>query len=58
MENKIAAAVAGVLNYLQIEKEQKQQDGIPVSSPSPWALFGRQSIMQMRNLVQRRVLKR
>ena len=58
MESTIAAAVMGVLYYLQSERKKDQQVLKPVALPSPWALYGRQSIMHMRNLVQRRVLKR
>jgi hypothetical protein len=56
---KLKAAIAGVLYYLQMEKtEHKIEPVVAKIIPTPWQLHGRTSIMQMRGLVQRRVLKR
>ena len=56
---KQKAAIAGVLQYLQFENEQLRVEPVFAKKyPSPWQLNGRTSIMQMRGLVQRRVLKR
>lgn len=56
---KMKAAVAGVLYYLQTEQEEHKIEPVVVKIfPTPWQLSGRTAIMQMRALVQRRVLKR
>ncbi|MBN1699045.1 MAG: hypothetical protein JW881_16115 [Spirochaetales bacterium] len=57
---KKKAAIAAVLYYVKAEEELQQQIRPPVVArmPSPWQLQGRQSMMHMRNLIQRRVLKR
>jgi hypothetical protein len=58
-DKKKRAAIASVLYYLKSEEEQQyRRPPVPVGIPSPWQLQGRQSIMYMRNLLQRRVLKR
>jgi hypothetical protein len=57
-DKKLKAAVAGVLYYLQMEEEQKIEHVMAKTFPTPWQLSGRTTIMQMRGLVQRRVLKR
>jgi hypothetical protein len=53
------AAVAAVMRHLEEERgfgSRAQQQAF--LSLAPWALNGRQSIMQMNGLLQRRVLKR
>jgi hypothetical protein len=56
---KQKAAIAGVLYYLQMEQaEYKIEPVVAKIFPTPWQLSGRTTIMQMRALVQRRVLKR
>jgi hypothetical protein len=57
---KILAAIAGVMYYLKSEEEMAVPTAPTVAElfPSPWALNGRQTIMQMRSMVQRRILKR
>lgn len=53
------AAIAAVLYYLKADEEQVVREPlVQASYPSPWALNGRQTTMQMRALIQRRVLKR
>lgn len=59
-QKKVTAALGGVMLYL---KQEKEQQGLPVetvriNSPMPWQLYGRQLIMQNRDLMQRRVIKR
>jgi hypothetical protein len=61
-----AAAVAGVLAFLDSEAldseagQRRRADlrPVPAAGVSPWALRGRRSIMQMRSLVQARILGR
>ena len=53
MDRKKIAAVTGVLYFLN-EEETALRDS---AKPSVWALFGRRSIMEARNLVQRRIHK-
>ena len=71
---KTAAAIAGVLQYIKTEEEaiamqsamqaQAVGPGMPLASRSPapvmnpWALNGRQTQMQMRNLMQLRTFCR
>jgi hypothetical protein len=57
---KMKAAIAGVMQYVQAtEDEHVLRPGAQFFRvPSPWATSGRQAIMQMRSLLQRRVLKR
>jgi hypothetical protein len=71
MENKkkISAAIAAVMHYIQEEEavllQQAAMGGMPqapaVSAPataiSPWSMNGRQSQMQMRNLMQMRTFR-
>ena len=57
-ENKLKAAIAGVLYYLQKEQEYEIEPIVTKRFPTPWQLSGRTTIMQMRGLVQRRILKR
>jgi hypothetical protein len=58
-EFKKKAAIAGALYYLKAEEEKKHGRPIVTAKiPNPWQLHGRQSMMHMKNLIQRRVLKR
>ena len=68
-QKKISAAIAAVMHYIQEEAVLMQQtamDGMPqvltsVSAPatsiSPWSMNGRQTQMQMRNLMQMRTFR-
>jgi len=71
MENnkKVAAAIAGVMNYITTEEEAIciQSMATPAVTPSPasyaaapaklWGTSGRQAQMQMRNLMQMRTFR-
>ena len=59
MNHDAIAALAGVLHHLEETEdiEEARHTG-HTNSAGLWALHGRQSIMRMRNLVQRRVLSR
>lgn len=71
MENnkKVAAAIAGVMNYITTEEEAIciQSMATPAVTPSPapyaaapmklWGVSGRQAQMQMRNLMQMRTFR-
>ena len=66
---KVTAAIAAVTHYIQEEEsilmQQAAMGGMPqapaVSAPataiSPWSMNGRQSQMQMRNLMQMRTFR-
>ena len=64
-QKKIAAALAAVVHYLRLEEESAV---LPAAAPAPqpalpagptlWALNGRQTQMQLRNLMQLRALGR
>ena len=65
---KITAAIAAVTHYMRMEEEaslmqQAAMGGMPqapsVSAPasSPWGMNGRQTQMQMRNLMQMRTFR-
>jgi hypothetical protein len=65
---KVTAAIAAVTHYIQEEAilmQQAAMGGMPqapsVSAPatviSPWSMNGRQTQMQMRNLMQMRTFK-
>ena len=69
-QKKISAAIAAVMHYIQEEEavlmQQTAMGGIPqvlpsVSAPasrmSPWSMNGRQTQMQMRNLMQMRTFR-
>lgn len=57
LDKKRIAALAGVLYYLK-DKEKKRLNSVSLREPhsmgNRWALYGRQRIMQMRSLVQKR----
>jgi hypothetical protein len=67
---KVTAAIAAVTQYIRMEEEavlmqQAAMGGMPqapsVSAPataiSPWSMNGRQTQMQMRNLMQMRTFR-
>jgi len=67
-EKKISAAIAAVMSYIQTDEEAICAAGMmaapPVAAaPAPsapmnlWAISGRQSMMQTRNLMQMRAFK-
>ena len=68
-QKKISAAIAAVMHFIQEEEailmQQAAMGGMPqapsVSAPtttiSPWAMNGRQTQMQMRNLMQMRTFR-
>jgi hypothetical protein len=63
---KRIAAMAAAMQYLRAEEElsaaqfEQQAAGVvaPAAGPKPWALNGRQTQMQLRNLMQLRALGR
>ncbi len=61
-QKKITAAIAAVMHYLQEEAESAALEAVPVAAapagPKLWALNGRQTQMQLRNLMQLRSLGR
>jgi L-2-hydroxyglutarate oxidase LhgO len=63
-QKKIAAAIAAVMQYLQEEEMAALQFASPAAEtaapagPKLWALNGRQTQMQMRNLMQLRAIGR
>ncbi len=58
-EKKIRAAIAGVMMLLEEEQSMRARvEPVPVNVPVPWAQHGRRTIMQNRELLQRRVIKR
>ncbi len=64
-EKKKIAAIAGALAYIESEAPGAHFAPPPGVYPggnrsacSPWALYGRQQIMNMRSLLQRRAIRR
>ncbi len=63
-QRKIAAALAAVMQVLQEEELAALQFAPPAAEPAvppgpaPWALNGRQTQMQLRNLMQLRAFGR
>jgi hypothetical protein len=64
-QRKITAAIAAVMQYLQEEVELAALEAVPAAAAEPapvgpklWALHGRQTQMQLRNLMQLRSLGR
>ncbi len=60
-ENKKAAALAAVINYIKTEEEaiMMQAPEVPAepisavaAPPALWGISGRQELMQMRNMMQ------
>jgi len=64
IQKKISAAIAAVMQYLQEEELAALQFAPPaaeaaaLAGPKLWALNGRQTQMQLRNLMQLRALGR
>ena len=61
MNPEVLAVLAGVARYLEEEEETSKVKAGAAAAPGAagaWALHGRQGIMRMRELVQRRVIKR
>ena len=69
-KKKIAAAVAGVMEYLKLEQAAVAQAGVqaeaapqaaamapPMPPPSLYAISGRQMAMQWRNMFQMRAVR-
>jgi len=64
---KVTAAIAAVTHYMRMEEEAvlMQQTAMPpvvsaatpATSISPWSMNGRQTQMQMRNLMQMRTFR-
>ena len=68
---KVTAAIAAVTHYMRMEEEailmqQAAMGGMPQEAPSvsapataisPWSMNGRQTQMQMRNLMQMRAFR-
>lgn len=68
-EKKVSAAVAGVMAYIEDEEAAVAAQAAlramgpgalqaPCQTPSPWGLNGRQTMMQMRNMMQLRTFIR
>ena len=69
-KKKISAAIAAVMYYIRMEEDaasmQAAESGMPLTPAAPlpaaavnlWAMNGRQSQMQMRNLMQMRTFQR
>ena len=70
-QKKISAAIAAVMQYIQEEEavlmQQAAMGGMPMAAPlvsapaaafSPWSMHGRQTQMQMSNLMQMRTFQR
>lgn len=55
-EKKVAAAMVAVNAYLEAEAIERIPAQRPASSVSMWQISGRQEIMQMSNLWQRRIV--
>ncbi|MCF7792965.1 MAG: hypothetical protein K9N09_03550 [Candidatus Cloacimonetes bacterium] len=53
LDKKLKAAIAGVLQFLQQEKEQSKK-----KKTNQWVLSGRKMIMKNNQLVQRREFNR
>ena len=67
-QKKISAAIAAVMEYIQEEEAALMQQAawggitqtpitMPVMTVKPWGLNGRQTLMQMRNLMQLRTFR-
>jgi len=60
VEGKRIAALAGVLYYLQAERDKQHflEERLvkPYSMVNRWSMYGRRTIMQLRNRAQRRAL--
>jgi hypothetical protein len=62
LKEKVMAAVSSILHHSEESEKEEQSEGSselrPAETVSPWALYGRQTIMDMRALVQRRIARR
>jgi hypothetical protein len=57
MNQELQAILTGVARHIEeIDEAERLHSG--GDGPGAWALHGRQTIMQMRDLVQRRLVKR
>ncbi len=67
-QKKIGAAIAAVMEYIQEEEVALMQQAawggttqtptaMPAMTVKPWGLNGRQTLMQMRNLMQLRTFR-
>ncbi len=68
-DKKISAAIAAVMHYIQEEEAILMQPATmagmppaqmfapPVAAANPWAMNGRQTQMQLRNLMQMRTFR-
>ena len=60
MENNHIAALAGVLYYLQTERDKQryleERFVKPYCMVNRWSMYGRRTIMQLRHRAQRRIL--
>ncbi len=66
---KISAAIAAVMHYIRMEEDairmqaagygmpQAPTAPLPLAAVSPWGMNGRQTQMQMRNLMQMRTFR-
>ncbi len=52
---KVVAAAAAVSAYLSQQERARREEAERARSLSPWAIFGRQEIMNQRMLWQRRM---
>jgi len=66
-QKKISAAIAAVMHYIQEEEAVLMQAGMgglprlpsaPAPAFSPWSMNGRQTQMQLRNLMQLRTFQK
>ncbi|NQT27810.1 hypothetical protein HQ585_20805 [candidate division KSB1 bacterium] len=61
MNKRKAAAIAGVMHYLQEERSQ-QEDASPYALPhhriNPWACFGRRTTARLNKLVQLQLFRK
>ncbi len=63
-EKRLAAALAAVTTYIQTEEEALVMPPAKMPEPrrfdqgNPWALSGRQGMMNMRNLMQMKTFNR
>ena len=55
-KKKLAAAMAAVNAYIEEEARVIQSEQRPIAAISMWRASGRQEIMQMSNLWQRRIV--
>ncbi len=68
-QKKITAAIAAVVHYIRMEEGASRMQAagygmtqvptaqLPVAAANPWGMNGRQTQMQMRNLMQMRTFR-